>query len=396
MMRRVLRPVLIAGLGVVCLGLGYLLGLRQAAVQAPAGSPLSAEDQRAFGVVWEALGQIEHDYYRRTELDHQKLAEGAARGLVEAVGDPYTRLGPPGEPDPAAAALRGSTDGVGLRLARADGQLRVVAPLAGSPAERAGLAAGDAIVAIDGTDASQLTPAEAQARLDGPRGTSVSLELERAGVRQTLTLVRERVTVAAVAGQLLPGDARLAYVRLPIFGDPTASQLHQTLAGLLDAGARGVVLDLRGNPGGYLNSAVDVASTFLRDSLVLYQQADGQRTPYRTVGRPQVPDLPLAVLVDGGSASAAEIVAAALHEHGRAVVIGQRTFGKGTVQETRSLTDAAELHITVAQWLTASGQSLQDQGLQPDLEVAPADGHDAPLEAAMAQLGTQTTAVPHA
>jgi carboxyl-terminal processing protease len=152
---------------------------------------------------------------------------------------------------------------------------------------------------------------------------------------------------------------------------------------------RGVVLDLRGNPGGYLASAVDVTSAFLRDGVVLYQERgenDGSRRPYRTTGSAQAPDLPIAVLVDHNSASAAEIVAAALRDNQRAVLIGEKTFGKGTVQELHKLSDESQLRVTVAQWLTPSGQAIQGQGLLPDQSVAAEDGRDAPLDAAVQYL----------
>jgi carboxyl-terminal processing protease len=151
------------------------------------------------------------------------------------------------------------------------------------------------------------------------------------------------------------------------------------------------VLDLRGNPGGYLNSAVDVTSAFVRNGVVLYEQggSTAQSSVYRTVGTPQAPDLPLVVLVDGGSASAAEIVAAALRDNGRAVLIGQKTYGKGTVQATHTLSDDSELRVTVAQWLTPKGSAIQGQGLQPDVEVSASDGRDAPLDAAVQYLAGQ-------
>jgi carboxyl-terminal processing protease len=201
--------------------------------------------------------------------------------------------------------------------------------------------------------------------------------------------VRGPIKVESVQSRVLPGDGRLAYLRISIFSEPTAQQLRDGLASVVAQGSRGVVLDLRGNPGGYLASAVDVTSAFLRDGVVLYQergQNDGSRRPYRTTGSAQAPDLPLAVLVDHNSASAAEIVAAALRDNQRAVLIGEKTFGKGTVQELHKLSDDSQLRVTVAQWLTPSGQAIQGQGLLPDQSVAAEDGRDAPLDAAVQYL----------
>lgn len=385
--QRVASASFVLALAACCLTLGYLLGVHQATSTTTGPANLSPADQRAFGVVWEALSQIEHDYYRRTTLDPQQLADGAARGLVQAVGDPYTRLSAPGEQELTEAELRGSFEGIGLQLEQRDDQLRVVAPLAGSPAERAGLHTGDAILAVDGIDTHQLALADAVSRLRGPSGTSVRLKRQAdVQVVDDLTIVRERIMLPSVEARTLGGDAPLGYVRLSIFAEPTAQQLHQALARLVEQGVRGVVLDVRGNPGGYLSSAVDVTSTFVRDGVVLYEEADSRRTPVRTTGSAQMPDMPLAVLVDHGSASAAEIVAAALHDNGRAVVIGQPSFGKGTVQETRTLSDQSLLRLTVGQWFTPAGLSLQGQGIQPDVLVTPVDGNDAALDAAVSYL----------
>jgi carboxyl-terminal processing protease len=382
------RPLAIASLAGVCLAGGYELGLREAGIgrlRAPP-APLSADDRRAFGVLWETLGELERDYYRPEQLDASKLAAGAARGMVEAVGDPYTTLSEPG--DLSEAQLRGGFDGIGVELDRRDGRLVVIAPFDDSPADRAGIRAGDAIVAVDGTDMTALSLADAATRIRGPRGTGIVLGLVRDGTRIDVPLVRDAIRVESVRSRLLAGDGPLAYVRITMFSEPTARQVREHLAPLLAQGSKGLVLDLRANPGGYLTAAVDVTSGFLKDGIVLYEQrgtADSRR-PYRTTGSPQAPDLPLAVLVDRGSASAAEIVAAALRDNQRAVLIGEKTFGKGTVQEVRALSDDSRLHLTVAQWLTPSGHVIQGEGLQPDIEVAAVEGRDAPLEAAVEYL----------
>jgi carboxyl-terminal processing protease len=390
-----LRPLLIGLLAAACLLGGYGLGVRTASVAPPALSGLSADDQQAFKVVSETLAQIERDYYRRDELDHQKLAEGAARGLVEAVGDPYTRLLDASHAEQAQAELRGRFDGIGVELDARDNHVRVIAPLRGSPADQAGVRAGDVIVAIDDADATRISLADAVRRTRGQAGTVVQLTLRRDGLAEPLvvSITRAEIRLPSVEGWLLespaPLSAPLGYVRISIFGEPTAQQVHEQLSSLLGAGARGIVLDVRGNPGGYLTSAVDVTSAFLRDGVVLYQQRGpdaAERKPYRTNGSAQAPDVPLVVLMDGGSASAAEIVAAALRDNQRAVLVGQQTFGKGTVQEQHTLSDDSQLRVTVAQWLTPNGRAIQGQGLLPDVEVAPVDGRDALLDAAVDQL----------
>jgi carboxyl-terminal processing protease len=370
-----------------------MLGIRDA-VGTPwqprsAPAALSADDQRAFSIVWEALSELERNYYRPERLDSQKLAAAAARAMVEAVGDPYTTLTSAEQGELTAAQLRGSFDGIGVEIDRRDGQLVVVAPIAGSPAERAGMQSGDVIVSVDGVDVAPLSLELVSRRIRGPRGSSVQVGLRREGQPLVVDVVRDTIAIASVRTRSLGGDARLAYVRIHTFGEPTSQQVREQLAPLLAEGSKGVVLDLRGNPGGYLSSAVDVTSIFLKDGVVLYQERggpDAARRTYRTSGSPQVPDLPIAVLVDRGSASAAEIVAAALRDNQRAVLIGEKTFGKGTVQELRTLSDESQLRLTVAQWLTPSGHAIQGEGLLPDLEVPVVDGRDAALDAAVEYL----------
>jgi carboxyl-terminal processing protease len=214
----------------------------------------------------------------------------------------------------------------------------------------------------------------------------VTLSLVRDGARLDVPVVRETIRIESVRSRMLEADPSrlLAYIRITTFAESTGRQVREQLAPLLAQGAKGVILDVRANPGGYLSAAVEVTSGFLRDGVVLYEQraaGDGRR-PYRTTGSPQAPDLPIVVLVDRGSASAAEIVAAALRDNQRALLVGERTFGKGTVQEVRPLSDDSQLHVTVAQWLTPAGHAIQGEGLAPDVEVSAVEGRDAPLDAA--------------
>jgi carboxyl-terminal processing protease len=387
------RAIVTASLAAVCLAGGYGLGMHDATggsfIRPPAQTQLSPGAQQAFSIVWETLGELERDYYRPDQLDPSKLASAAARGMVAAVGDPYTTLSDPHQSDLATADLRGTFDGAGIELDQRDGKYTVVAPLAGSPAEQAGIRPGDAIVSVDGQALDGLSLQEISRRIRGPRGSTVMLGLLRDGQALELSVVRDTIKVESVRGRLLSGDTPLAYLRISTFAEPTNGQLREQLGSLVAQGAKGVVLDVRGNPGGYLTSAVDVTSAFLKDGVVLYQareSADSSRRAFRTTGNAQAPDLPMAVLVDKGSASAAEIVAAALRDNQRAVLVGQQTFGKGTVQELHTLSDASQLRLTVAQWLTPSGQALQGQGLVPDVVIPAVDGQDAPLDAAIQLL----------
>jgi carboxyl-terminal processing protease len=358
----------------------------------PAPAQLSEEDQQRFKVLWEALGEIERSYYQRSSLDREQLAQGAVRGLVEAVGDPYTTYVTPRHREFSDAELHGSIDGIGVQVDLREGQLRVVAPLEGSPGEQAGLRPGDVITQVNGQDISRVGLDDAVAMIRGPRGTTVTLTVTREGEPAPLTfaIVRSEIKLELVRSRMLD-EHQIGYVRVTSFSEPTASQLRQQLQSLLDAKPRAIVLDLRSNPGGYLSSAVEVTGQFLRDGVVLYQhgEADGEPKEIRTSGTAQVPDLPLAVLVDRGSASAAEVVAAALRDNQRAILVGEKTFGKGTVQELHNLSDNSQLRITIAQWLTPGGLPIQGEGLVPDIVVQSPDDRDAALDAAVQYLSTE-------
>jgi carboxyl-terminal processing protease len=312
--------------------------------------------------------------------------------LVEAVGDPYTTYVSPRHRELSDAELHGSFDGIGIQVDLREGKLRVVAPLDGSPGQRAGIWPGDVITHVDGQDVSHLSLADAVALIRGPRGTTVTLTVAREGEPAPLTfvIVRSEIKLESVRSRMLD-DQQIGYVRVTTFAEPTGPQLREHLRTLLNAQPRAMVLDLRSNPGGYLSSAVEVTSQFLRDGVVLYQQgaAEAERQETRTNGSAQAADLPLAVLVDHGSASAAEVVAAALRDNRRAILVGEKTYGKGTVQELHNLSDNSQLRITVAQWLTPGGQPIQGEGLVPDIPVEAAEGRDATLDAAVQYLTTQ-------
>jgi carboxyl-terminal processing protease len=358
----------------------------------PAPAQLSKEDQQRFKVLWEALGEIERKYYQRSSLNREQLAQGAVRGLVEAVGDPYTTYVTPRHREFSDAELHGSFDGIGVQVDLLEGKLRVVAPLDGSPGDQAGLRPGDVITHVDGQDIARISLADLLAMIRGPRGTTVTLTVAREGAPEPLTfvIVRSEIKLESVRSRMLD-EQPIGYVRVTTFAEPTGAQLRQQLRTLLDARPKALVLDLRSNPGGYLSSAVEVTSQFLRDGVVLYQQggAEGERKATRTNGSAQAPDLPLAVLVDRGSASSAEVVAAALRDNHRAILVGEKTFGKGTVQELHNLSDNSQLRITIAEWLTPDGRPIQGEGLVPDVATQSAEGRDAALDAAVQYLTTQ-------
>ena len=354
--------------------------------------PLSPEDRERFKIFWEAWGLVEREFLDRTALDHQKMIYGAVRGMLAALNDPYTVFLDPAHRQISDSELRGSFDGIGVQVDLREGRLTIVSPLEGSPGERAGLRPGDVIVEVNGESVADRSLMDVVLLIRGPRGTSVRLTVQREGAPEPLyfEIVREEIKLESVRWQML-GD-QVAYVRVASFSDSTPEEVRTALQEALEQQPRALVLDLRNNPGGYLHSAIEVASEFLSSGVVLYQeQADGSRQTYQVKPGGIATELPMAVLVNKGSASAAEIVAGAIQAHGRAPLIGEQTYGKGTVQNIHQLADNSSIRITFARWLTPSEQPINGHGLTPDVVVAsaPSDGEDRLLQAALDWLAAR-------
>ena len=358
---------------------------------------LTPEQQARFKVFWEAWGLVQREFYDRGALDGQTMTYGAVRGMLDSLGDSHTAFSTPQEKQVQDSSLRGSFEGIGVQIDQRDGKLRVVAPIEGSPAERAGIRAGDIISHVDGRELQDVPLQEILLLIRGQRGTTVTLTIERAGEPAPLTIVVERAEIKLehVRSRML--ESGFGYVRITQFSATSAKDTTAAIKQLLEQHPKGLILDLRSNPGGFLTAAVDISSQFLDDGVILYQQGpSGQRQEYRAKGGGQATDVPVAVLIDKGSASASEIVAAALRDNGRAVLVGEKSYGKGSVQTVHTLSDKSGLRVTTAIWLTPGGQPLEKQGLVPDLVIAPAQpdqvGQDPQLDAAVRQLQTQTAA----
>jgi carboxyl-terminal processing protease len=376
------------------------VGLHPRVLPTSSESALDSDDQARFRVFWETWGLVNREFYNRSAVDGQKMTYGAVKGMVESLGDPHTVFSTPRERELVDASLRGTFDGVGVQIDYRDGKLQVIAPIEGSPAERAGLRPGDVITHVDGQDLKGRKLDEIILLIRGPRGTTVTLTVTRPGEQESLQVPIERaeIKVETVRSRML--EDGLAYVRVTTFSASSGSDAASAVRTLVQQQPRGFVLDLRSNPGGHLNAAVDLASQFLGDGVVLYQQAtSGERHEYRAKAGGQATSLPVAVLIDRGSASASEIVAAALRDNGRAVLIGEKSYGKGSVQTVHRLSDSSGLRVTSAIWLTPVGRPLEDVGLEPDLAVAPnidrAQAHDPQLEAAMRHLQTEAAVQAH-
>lgn len=390
-MRKAVPALLMVG----CLGVGYLLGMQVG--PAAAGDSTQASRDQLFAPFWESWDLLHTNYVE--ELDDNALMEAALVGMLDSLGDEHTYYMDPETFAIVNNDLQGEFEGIGatVRQNQDTGALIIINVLPESPALSAGIQPGDAIVQVDGADITTMNQSEIIGRIRGPEGTVVSLGIMRASETRMLiiSVTRARIQIDSVQAEILEGD--LAYVQVQQFASDTAGDLHETLEDLDVENRQGMILDLRGNPGGYLTAAVDVTSEFLAEGVVLIERyRDGERT-YEVNGHPTAPTVPMVVLVDEGSASASEILAGALQDFGRAVLVGAPTFGKGSVQSWRELSNGGGVRVTIARWYTPHDRTIHQVGLSPDVEVLVDpdvdDGTvDVQLQAAIELLTEQVTA----
>jgi carboxyl-terminal processing protease len=361
--------VLLAG----CLSAGFIIGRVSANNQTILPSSIVSSQPSGtdtlFKPFWEAW-QIVHDEYLVQPLDDEKLMQGAIRGMIDSLGDPHSSYMDPIEYSDATAPLEGYS-GIGAWVNTEGEYLTITEPMKGSPAETCGLKAGDQIIAIDGVDMTGTLAELARQKVLGPAGTQVTLTIRRAGVEQPfdVTITRAQITIPSTEYKML--DAGIAYVRLNSFSNTTADELHSALQELMAQNPKGLILDLRYNSGGYLDAAILVASEFLPDGVVTYEEyGNGTRDTYNVTGDGIATNIPMVVLVNEWSASASELVAGALQDRGRAQLVGVTTYGKGTVQNWIALSnDEGAVRVTIARWLTPNQRNVTDTGLAPDIDV---------------------------
>lgn len=360
----------------------------------PPAASRSPELDQTFKPFWEAWDRVSDEYYDSSAVDADRLARGALRGMVGSLGDPNSVYLDPMHREMTEAELRGTFDGIGVNVEIVDDRLRIVSPLEGSPGSRAGLQPGDVITHVDGRDITGVNLSDSIRLIRGPRGSNVTLTVSREGRTPfEVTVQREEIRVQAVRGEVRSDG--VAQIRITSFSLRVGNELRQTLERLTERNPSGWVLDMRGNPGGYLDGAVAVASQFLDSGIVLYEQRrNGEREEVRTRGRPRATSGPMVILVDKGTASAAEIVAAALRDNGRARLIGEQTFGKGSVQAVHRLSDGSAVRLTVARWLTPNGEPIQGVGLTPDILAVTDAGVDAALDQAVNYVRQQSASAP--
>ena len=333
-------------------------------------SSTDKDTDELFVPFWEAWDLV-NQYYVEQPVDEEKMMQGAIRGMLDSLGDPHTSYLDPVQNDSLYASMEGY-DGIGAYVSTEGELLTVIEPIEGSPAEAAGLRAGDEILAIDGEDMTGVLPDVARQKVLGKAGTTVILTILREGEELPfdVQITRAHIVIPSVESEML--DGQIAYVSLSTFGDSSAADLRAAIEQLLAQNPRGLILDLRNNSGGYMDIAIDVVSLFLADGVVAYEEyGDGTRTTHEVTGNVLTADIPMVVLVNEWSASASELVAGALQDRGRAQLVGAVTFGKGTVQSWIPLeNEQGAVRVTIARWLTPDGENVHETGLTPDYEVA--------------------------
>lgn len=353
------------------------------------------EDARNdFAPFWEVWNLVHTRYYRQP-LEDTRLMEGAINGMLAVLEDPHSRYLSPEAERAAQQSMEGEIEGIGAEVEAVDGNIVIVSPIEGSPAEAAGLLPGDLLRQANGIELTGMNLFDAAQLVRGPAGTTVRLLVERNGELLEFEIVRDVVRIVSVRGEILADG--LAYVRLSRFANTTDEELEELLPVLLAENPFGLILDLRRNPGGALDTTVAIADQFLGEGVVLMQRfGDGQERVYESGDAGLAQDIPMVVLVDEGSASASEVLAGAIRDRDRGVLIGQTTFGKGTVQTWHQLSNGGGVRITIAQWLTPAETSIEENGLEPDYFIplpegaALQDHNDTQLQAAIDYLQGET------
>lgn len=324
-------------------------------------------------ILWDVIDKI-NEKYVHGPADLTKVLYGAASGAVASLEDPYSVFFPPKQAEEFQKELAGNFEGIGAEIAIKNQQLVVVAPIDGSPAQKAGLKPGDAILKIDEQDSNGLGLQEAVDKIRGVSGTKVKLTIGRKGESKPrdLEIVRAQIIVRSLDFEIkeIKGK-KIGYLKLRRFGEDSATGTQKAIDELLKSGVQAMIMDVRSNPGGYLDTAVQIAGNWLeKDKPVVIQKfGDGTEEVFKSKGPGKLADLPTVVLLNAGSASASEILAGALRDHGIAKLVGEKSFGKGSVQEVIQLQDKAELKITVAEWLTPNKININKAGIEPDVKV---------------------------
>jgi len=398
-MKKIGQVALVVVLGLVLVGSGFWIGWdsgvnhpKNIVVQGATNITPTASTTADFGVFWQAWQDINDNYLRNPSTTDQSKMYGAITGMVNAVGDPYTEFFSPADSQQFQQDITGNFGGIGAELGtNASGTVVVIAPLAGTPAASAGLKPEDEIVAVNGSSTQGVSVDDIVNIVRGPVGSKVTLSIMRPGAGwtkpQDFTITRENIQVPTVT-LVMKGD--IAYITLNEFTQDADTLFYQSLQKAVNDNAKGIVLDLRDDPGGYLEVAVDISGYFLKPGAQVVQEVGRTVATqnYTASGTGALDTMPMAILINGGSASAAEILSGALNDDRNIPLVGEKSFGKGTVQQLFDLSDGSSLKITVAHWVLPSGRILDYDGLQPNYPVTMTDadiksGNDVQLTKAL-------------
>ena len=329
----------------------------------------SAGNGDGMELVEEAWDIIFRDYVEREQLEPSELSKGAIEGMIEALDDPYTSYIDAETYEIGMSGLEGEIEGIGAQVGMREEKLTIISPIPESPADRAGLKPEDVVLEIGGESTAGMSMIEAVLKIRGPKGTTVTLLIQHKDEAEPVEVSITRATIELVSVVVeMKGD--IARLRITHFSKRTAAELETTLQEIEQANARAIILDLRGNPGGILETVIQVASQFLKEGVVLkVVDNQGEQTVLEVKPKAVVNELPMVVLVNEFSASGSEVLAGALQDHGRATIAGSQTFGKGSVNIPRELQDGSGLYITTARWLTPDGRRIEGEGIEPDIQL---------------------------
>jgi len=329
------------------------------------------DDDVDFSLFWETWDELKKSYINTKDISDKQLFYGALKGMVASVGDPYTIFMEPKIAHEFSDDLAGTFEGIGAEIGIKNDILTIIAPLPGMPAEAAGLMAGDKVFSIDDESTMGINIDEAVSKIRGEKGTEVVLSIAREGENGLLEIKikRGKIIVKSIKTEII--DDNILLVKVSNFNNDTEALFSQAVREAIDKEAKGIILDLRNNPGGYLETAIEMASEWVEDGLIVVEQfsKEDSKNEHLARGRARLKDFPTVVLVNRGSASASEIVSGALQDHEKALIVGGQTFGKGSVQTVAQFEDGSSLKVTIAKWLTPNGTSINDEGVTPDLLV---------------------------
>ena len=334
-----------------------------------------------FGLFWEVWNTLHEKYVNPSKLDKQEMLYGAIEGMVKNVGDPYTVFFEPVISQKFKEEISGTFGGVGIEIGKRNDFVTVIAPIKDSPAYTAGIKAGDKILKVDTKPITDLSIEEVVSMIRGKKGTKVVLTVSSNGDTKDIELTRDTIKIPSLEWELLEGN--VAYMQIHTFNQNVDSEFEKASREVLKSSATKLIIDLRNNPGGLLDSAINLAGWFLEDNQVVTMEEfkDGTRQEFKSQGSGALKIYPTIILLNGGSASASEILAGALHDNRSIKIVGEKSFGKGSVQELANFNNGASLKVTIARWLTPSGRSITDLGIEPNYEVKlPEDPEEGTLE----------------